>query len=76
MRQRAIRAGPLRGQNEELRVSKVSPLYSTKRTSMKGVATSLMGHFRTPASRQLYQRSEELTGERMMDEPPPRLNAD
>jgi len=28
---------------EELRVSKVSPLYSTKRTSMKGVATSLMG---------------------------------
>ncbi len=28
---------------EELRVSKVSPLYPTKRTSMKGVATSLMG---------------------------------
>ena len=29
---------------EERRVSKVSPLYSTKRTSMKGVAISLMGH--------------------------------
>ena len=28
---------------EERRVRKVSPLYSTKRTSMKGVATSLMG---------------------------------
>jgi hypothetical protein len=25
-------------------VSKVSPLYPTKRTSMKDVATSLMGH--------------------------------
>jgi hypothetical protein len=32
---------------EELRVSKVSPLYPTKRTSMKGVATSLMGEKRT-----------------------------
>jgi hypothetical protein len=29
---------------EERRVRKVSPLYSTKRTSMKGVAISLMGH--------------------------------
>jgi hypothetical protein len=29
---------------EERRVSKVSPLYPTKRTSMKGVAISLMGH--------------------------------
>ncbi|MBB2738662.1 MULTISPECIES: hypothetical protein [Bradyrhizobium] len=28
-------------------MSKVSPLYPTKRTSMKGVATSLMGHIRT-----------------------------
>ena len=28
---------------EELGVSKVGPLYPTKRTSMKGVATSLMG---------------------------------
>jgi hypothetical protein len=44
-------------ESEELRVSKVSPLYPTKRTSMKGVATSLMGHklttqpSRTPANR-------------------------
>ena len=32
---------------EELRVGKVSPLYPTKRTSTKGVATSLMGHNQT-----------------------------
>ena len=34
----------LRVKCEELRVSKVGPLYPTKRTSTKGVATSLMGH--------------------------------
>ena len=31
---------------EGLRAGKVSPLYPTKRTSMKGVATSLMGQER------------------------------
>jgi len=32
---------------EELDVSKSSPLRFTKRTSMRGVATSLMGHKRS-----------------------------
>jgi len=39
-------------------VSKVSPLYPTKRTSMKGVVTSLMGQKATlaPAGRALDAR--------------------
>ncbi|MEY9983410.1 hypothetical protein ABIA45_001770 [Bradyrhizobium sp. USDA 336] len=32
---------------EVLKVSKVSPLDATKRTTLKGVSTSPMGHFRT-----------------------------